>query len=465
MWSLCVAFGLLFVTTLAQAEGRDHEDQDFATKSLPRTNMGVLIVKRGARYMGNDLRHHTVLVINRPGAVRFLHERKQSVCAIVKHRALQGNYDSLCKSMEATLVSIDRMVWETEGRVQIADGEISNLLNRPPVRNHHRSYRAPMEFIGRFSKNVFGTALQADIDKVKLGVQTMHNFLRGMANYTAVSKMIHIKFMNATASKIDQLSLEAKRQADFILELHHAVRGQLKNILDKDHQIMDREWLISYIMAYTTSRITKMSLAQQYLAALQEFKQGVERLAEGYLSTDLFPTSEMTKTLELVAGDIKEAGYELSVDDIHFYYTDIFDFYTYTPTHVYIHLNIPVTRKPSHYHLYSLRPFPLPVNSLQSPGYTTITNAPSHMLVNYQMQNFIELTHNDMRGCIEQRYMTCTAALATRPFSDPTCGLALVRDQAREAARLCMHTVTPARYTGAFEEAYLDKGEIPLDRG
>lgn len=119
----------------------------------------------------------------------------------------------------------------------------------------------------------------------------------------------------------------------------------------------------------------------------ENFLNGLHSLQLGQLSEYLVSPHEMAQALLKVEGKIAKSypSYHLLHTELSFYYQKHLALYEYTNTHIYIHINVPMTTHTTQFSVYKIESFAVPFDTTRSQnndGYTVIQNLHNCPFVN-----------------------------------------------------------------------------------
>ena len=142
----------------------------------------------------------------------------------------------------------------------------------------------------------------------------------------------------------------------------------------------------------------------------------------------------MTSALHKVDQAIYKShpGYSLTHKDVTFYYNHHLSTYTYTDSHLLIHVQAPFSRSDSLYTLYQARtiPVPLQAHDPSSTGYTKLTSVSDYIAISPDKSTYFELSQAQLSLCTGSTLLACPFdhILTHRPQYSCTAGIFFHQD-------------------------------------
>ena len=363
---------------------------------------------------------------------------------------------SYCEALMPILHALEEGLEKVMMRGRQAERVLHSLLQRPSIRSAREDYRkargAPLEFVGHFSRWLFGTAMSSEIQGYVHTLQTVQASVHTIYEHVRQGQHITLSFMNQTAHSLQELAGQVVLQGEHVEKLEMAARAQAARVNEDEESGQKSKWWSQYFIAFLTSRQLKLSILIHYHESLQTFIQGLESLRLGTLSTSLVSPKEMRLALDQVAKSIAKKELSLVVIDLSFYYQNMLRTFLHSGSKLYIHLSVPVAKRPSFMNLFHIRTFGIPINSRHM-GYTQVKNVPKAILVDNQLQVFTEIKDDELDRCSMDHILLCPFPLPVISFKHPSCALALFLDNATLARKLCQFDIKPFLPAPTFFEA------------
>lgn len=407
--------------------------------------MGAILVQNPSRYVGSHKGYKLVMAIKRPPRLRVAAPGERSLCEDTMDKVLTGDDKSFCMSMLPVISSTNKLIGDLERQIEETDNEIDGLLSEVPIRSGSRRGRAPLEIVGKLSKTVFGTALESEVQQFQHTAQTVQNYLSKMANYTNTVRGTSVRFMNATAGKFRSLTKDLQLQATYIQRVASATNATKYTIASVGRAAVQEEWWIKYILTLTAAQSLRAQTLRGYLSHKRDLVRALERLRDGKGSAGLIPFSEMTDSIREAETHINRRGYKIVIRDVGFYYDNLLTSYTFSSTHIYMLVHIPIARIPSYYKVYRLSIFPIPINSRAHLGYSRLRQLPDYLLIDEIAESHSEMSALEMTDCTQGHLLLCPIPRVAKSFTSPSCALGLFLNNRTITGRECKHEVSPGR--------------------
>lgn len=175
-------------------------------------------------------------------------------------------------------------------------------------------------------------------------------------------------------------------------------------------------------------------------------------LSTGTLAPDMIRPTELAQKLHLLNTQLKlsNPGSEVTIIDTAYYYSQPVALYTYSTTHLYIHINVIVSSTHSAFSLYQVISTDVPIDTenTNSTGTTKITTHNNFLAVNEARTLFLEMTNADLLTCQGQILKVCARTIPRIRTDNPTCLMAAFNDDQEGIARLCTFQIQPLKPLG-----------------
>ena len=274
-----------------------------------------------------------------------------------------------------------------------------------------RDERAWLEGIGELSRDLFGTAMQSDVDELR----DRYNRLTVVAN--ANNRAIQIN-----CQKLARLDRHVSELGSYV--------NRLKLSLDQVFETLDSFYdflVLSQALPALENAVNSL------LHANQQIITNVVDAAHGRVTPSLFPVKDFMHALEL--GE-KEYGLTplFGIQGIHHYYPLLTSFLT--TNEIVIHVPF---QSDDLFEAYSIEPFPFAAN-----GSTLVLNLPpSIVIISKDFKLYAAGSSSDLKQCRSEylSYYHCPASLfAFLPISGGVCEVVLTQKHSEKALSLCPYT-------------------------
>ncbi len=274
-----------------------------------------------------------------------------------------------------------------------------------------RDKRALLEIFGELSRDVFGTAMQSDVDELR----DRYNKLTVVANANNRAIQINCQKLARLDRHVAELGMYVNR---------------MKLALDQVFETLNSFYdFLTLTQALPALENTVNSL----LHVNQQIINNVVDAAQGRVTPNLFPVKDFMHALEL--GE-KEYGLIplFSIKGVHHYYPLLTSFLTTDD----IVIHVPFQSKDV-FEAYQIEPFPFSAN-----GTTIILNLPpSIVLISKGFTVYAAGSRSDLQQCKSEylSYYHCPASLfAFLPITGGICEVVLTQTQSEKALSLCPYT-------------------------
>ena len=308
--------------------------------------------------------------------------------------------------------------------------------------------------LGQLSRFLFGTATVDDISKLNRNIHQLGGLITDKFTAFAKFRNISAHFVNATNAKINIFEKAITANTQSLKQLQTGLAGWRRWALNfkstTTTQIRQTGLLSRYLSYMIGKAANNILFLQEWRAIQQDFLNGLEQLRNGKLSHLLISPGTIKRALQ----DIKDLlatnnlPYSVVYSDVGFYYDSLITSYSYTRTHVYIHISVPVANIPAQYALYdiSVMPVPLQTNGNSSgTGYTVIQNMPHVLALNERDGCFMELSETQLAKCSGRHTLTCNEVFPRRLLDSQSCASALLFNDIHMITSLCSFNIFPQR--------------------
>ena len=199
------------------------------------------------------------------------------------------------------------------------------------------------------------------------------------------------------------------------------------------------------ISAQTVVLLTRLA----YQQGLAKVENSLRLLSTGILAPDMIQPTELAQKLHLLDTQLKinNPGSEVTIIDTAYYYSQPVALYTYSKTHLYIHINVIISSTDSAFNLYQIITMDVPIDteSTNSTGSTTIITPTTFLAVNKAETLYLEMTNADLLTCQGRILRVCTRTIPRVRSDNPTCHIAAFRNDQAGIARLCTFQIQPLK--------------------
>ncbi len=347
---------------------------------------------------------------------------------LLPHAQCQGKFRAFCQSLSETVQISRKLLQDKLSQVQQLQRDISRLF--PSYRHSRPSHNkrdAPLGFIGTFSRWAFGTATTEDVNLVWQHVQSLEQSASqsNIAYSSHQKRLLH--FMNLTDNRFTDFQEEVHLDHDMILQLNSVLTNTQTSLKAELHNLSDDvQSMISLSMKTFSSYWQLNAFSDMTLSHLRDSLIGLKQLTYGRLSHRLVSPSKLKYALVAVRDRLAltHPFHRVIHDNLQLYYSQHLASFSIHPTHVYVHLRVPIAHVDAIFHLYDVETTPVPVQTYHGQahsGYTVLTNVNPHFAISVSGNSYLEPTSFDLRACTSDSFILCSHPIPLHELSSPSC--------------------------------------------
>ena len=418
------------------------------THSTPvvRQNVGVIYEQLPGQIITGHDNHQIILAV--PYTIPELPSPKPPILNTIRKLQIAtiGPKDSADARLLQQAADLDTLIHNIDANILITMKNILHFLS-DPINN--RPKRAIFAFLGELFKTVFGLATTKDIDSILNIIQQLDSRIGTLAD-------VNVK----TAQGLHDVTQQQQAFIDTYIKDQDAIDEALLNITSsidswsddfsttltslQDEQ--DRHAAQSAIIsAQTVVLLTRLA----YHQGLAKIENSLRLLSTGTLAPDMIRPTELADKLQQLDVQLKvtNAGSEVTVMDTAYYYSQPVALYTYSRTHLYIHLNIIISSTDSAFNLFQIITTDVPINTedTNSTGSTKIISTTDFLAVNEAETLYMEMSNADLHTCHGQILKVCTRTIPRIRSDNPTCHMATFKNDHDGITRLCAFHIQPLK--------------------
>ena len=316
---------------------------------------------------------------------------------------------------------VELIVPETKDLVQERD----EYKNHDSSTDIHRQRRG-LDFLGQAIGWIAGMPTNKDFNK-----------LQGKINS-------YIKTQNAynfaVTTKLDKLLSVERLLNDRITNATHAWFQSMQTAMDVTRLYSEEVVQTVFGLTQHTYLMTGHLLAKSKIDYLiHNFRAAVILLQQHELSPILIEPKRIHDTLLQLQTMLLEEfpGYYVQHTNPIHYYTKSRVYGWREGNQLVVQISVPIARRTRIFDIYRVRGIPIPIHDNSSTMLTEITNLPMYLAVDETGLQFAELDTSDYIACKDDDLSACLQQVAIRPFSRPTCALAIYRKITPQIKSLC----------------------------
>ena len=403
-----------------------------SSENIQRLNYGVIFQPKGNFKPISDYWAHTIQLILPAYPENSKHPRPCS--------QVTGIEIDTCQMLHSAIAQSEAIQNSTREHLENFIRQIHDIMPNITMPNEDsRSKRSLLPFVGEFSKTIFGTATERDIQIL------LH----------------HIAILN---KKTDLLATEVNKDTKSLTSFMSVVDDRISNAaseIQKNHktiaQIGNTVWKLEYglmataqVSGYLARQVHQASLLNTKLATLVE---DISNLAQGKMRQTLISPNTIATVLQQVQLELHKHFPEFQISHMNpqYYYKHPLFLSARHKGSIYVTFKIPVTSFTSTFNVYKVLSVPVPVNktSLHS---THLTDLPDYFAVSKDNQYYSSMTKDQWHSCHGKVTKHCPREIKLIPMLRHSC-LSLIFQQVKGLIldhcdfRLSRDTVKPSILT------------------
>jgi len=316
-----------------------------------------------------------------------------------------------CQQMNRIVRVQENAILDLFKEIQRSISEANQLI---PVENSDpsRTRRALLDFVGRLSSYMFGTATDERVDLLQNALETSTNIAEN--NFKVLKHqqenahsiiVLNSDRINNLINHTENISIQlnALRQGsiDRWKHLRHIMSTQSNAMISSAHNV----WRQNLFLIECYSLLGQVTYLARALRKSKGYQQSLQILSEGYLPPFLISPNELRKTLDDISRSLpnKQPGFDLQFKAIHHYFKTRNVLSMQNSSHIFIQLVLPIQDIPSLFDIYRVLSFPIP----HTRGYTTVLGLPNFLAVQMISLSSFDLNTVDLHQCIGHYMKTC----------------------------------------------------------
>ena len=411
-----------------------------------RQNIGLIYEQLPGQIITGHDEHQIILAV--PYTLPQIPHAKPPIYETIRKLQLPGlgprdNYDTQMLQQAADLdqliINVDKNILMTMKNIQLF---LSNPVNNRPK-------RALLGFLGELFKSIFGLATTRDMDSIINTIRHMDTKLGTLAD-------TNVK----TAKGLKQVSQQHQNFLDTYVKQQDTIEEALLNITNSIDSWSDdfsttlsslerdqdkRAAQTAIVSAQTAILLTRIA----YQQGLSKIENSLRLLSTGILAPDMVKPAELAEKLKQLDTQMKltSLGSKVTIMNVAYYYTQQVALYTYTKTHLYIHIKVIISSTDAAFDLYQIINMDIPIDTenTNSTGTTTMISQATFLAVNKAETLFLEMTTHDLVACAGRILRICSRTMPRIRANRPTCHIAVFKNNQEQIAKLCTFNIQPKK--------------------
>jgi len=381
-------------------------DLQFSADREIRPNHGVIFQPLNKKLLVTSSVYDLIFAIQRPKWARYKSCDKEAT----------GDLLTFCQ----TLSPDERSQYEylAQSINEAVDG-VNMILNSPVISDNNatRYAREPaLGFIGRLSRNLFGTATTNDLSIVAAKMNQAIARINRQDTANQDQFQLLQSAINASSTAIDNLQRGMVLNFRMITsisewqnETYYIFRNQSLDIQKIAGSVLDLQNYVEGVLARKLSMFDKL---QQVAILSENFLKALSQLTSGYLSPHLVPPRILKENIKMVQRALNKIyrGHRLVHTDLSYYYNGHhLTSYTYTERYLFLYVQVPFALESSLFDVYSVHSFPIPLKPGDPAafGYTKVDELTDYIAVSNDRDRYVEMDRAEMSLCDQTRIMNC----------------------------------------------------------
>ena len=427
-----------------------HADRPGTPDMVVRENMGVLFQRVAT--LGNSVSFwsHTIVVTSPD--LQDLKVQK-SFCDRRVHSNHRDLFTALCDLYQGTFETYDGIRKSLSNEVDEKSGILQQLIPVGGLENPvkvtttgARPKRAPLEFIGKISRNLFATATLDDVKILRDHISALENDPGRFEGFQKFAESL--SSLQFEVNKNMKIVTEGLRRNRILINetfseldiLHHSLEEVMDNV-DLQFKLMTQ--VVNIMHGINAREIHSMFFI---LSELDKIIDSYSTLLKGYLPIHLITPQRITAILNQVQEYLKANHPSFKVlhkDPAVYYNMPGVITYTKTMKYLYIKFRIPITSSDLLYEVYSIKSIPITTGNSTRVSFTQIRKLPNYLGVTRDNKFFVELDQVDYDSCPGINFKQCSNFLRVFQNSEPTCSSALFMNRLDHIHEKCDISLYP----------------------
>ena len=314
--------------------------------------------------------------------------------------------------------------------IKVRQQNINELLPAP-----RRQKRGIFDFVGKFSKSLFGTATEHDTQIIQSQIAAVTEAQQKSTN--------EVHFLN---SALQSYMIKANKHDDLVAKAVQMNRDSIEafdrvsqNALRRTSQTLI-EW-INLLHQFGNHYVFVLS---DILIEVDSILSALETLLKGYLPSQFIPPDLMEKTLNHIATEVSKYGnFTLVHREVGFYYHLRDITFTRIGYQVYIKIRVPLTTMSNTFDVYQIHTVPIPMTHGRR-DFTELSCDKPYVAISRDELFYVVMSKSEYDYCNGDEFKLCDQTFRMQPITVPNCATALYFGHVLKIAKLCKtHYVMP----------------------
>ena len=416
IWIIC------FVVTCGCTTGKSVLETEMPNMVV-RDSMGTVFTRVSALDNSDSYWSHTIAI----KVPKLLETDKHGPFCKQKVRPEQAEimayiclmYGHTFKAYEETramlINEINRKTKLLEGL--IPTGRIQGARNLTLSRQR-RVGRAPLEFIGTISRNLFGLATNKDVEILKQHIMSLETQPEHFSGFRKFSQQL--SSFRVEINENLKITHDGVHQNQMAINTTLQAINQLQKVFQQDQAA---EQVTSVINAISLREINALLIL---LSEVDNVVESYNTLLRGRLPIHLISPAKIKFILDEVTEHLSmnHPSFKIQYTQPSAYYQMGQVAYTRSEKYLYVKMRIPLSSSELLFHVYAVQNIPVAVMQ-NNHSFTKIKGLPAYLGVSSDRKFFTELDQVTYQSCTGVNLKQCPSFLRIIEASYPTCSSAL----------------------------------------
>lgn len=324
-----------------------------------------------------------------------------------------------CKSQ------INEIRMQTKLRLNHTVENIYHLIPETGSLPKSRGKRALLGFVGQFSRSLFGTATEDDVNLLARHINALKKNTYNIMSSVQQHEEHLSSFIKASDERMSNLKNEIQQNHMAIAHIHTQLQGSFKT---KEKSIISMNHLVT----------KQVQESQKLETMLTELETGFYDLLGGKLSPFILPEGIVHQTVNEIQGLLhsKYPGFYLSLTSPSQIYKSGRFLFTRQESKVYITVKFPMSPHAKPLSLFHVLSFPVPVNTTSDHA-TQLLDLPEYFALTHDLQYYTTFQPQELSQCTKGTRLSCRFNKVLSPHTHETCIMALFVNDKELVSKYC----------------------------
>ena len=418
--------------------------QNTTAESTIRQNVGIIYEQLPGQIITGHDKHRLILAI--PYTIPTPPSPKPHIAPVIQQLQLTtisahtSHYYKLLQQAK----DLDTLITNIDANIALSMTNIEHFLADPI---NSRQARAILGFLGEICKSIFGLVTQSDMDKILAAVHEIDSKLRDTSNLGLNTAQAIADIINKQDSFVNTYIQDTATFDSVLYNITASLDSWSNNFttsLSSLSETTNRDATqTAIISAQTLILLSRLA----YQDGLSSIENSLRLLSTGTLAPDMIRPAELAVKLQELDNHLKitNPGSSVTVMSTAYYYSQPVALYTYSTTHLYIHIDVIISATDAAFTIYQIVKTPVPINTEEtnSTGVTVLDSDVKFLAANDKLSLFLEMTTADLMTCQGPILKICSRTIPRIRLDNPTCHMAIFTNNNLLIKQRCNFHVLP----------------------